>query len=380
MPNSYVAAWDEAGMAVSAAGTILNLLLISSILAPRTSSTPTSLSDLLLAVLLLAKHTAIFFLLSGCKVESALLMSIVYTSVFTLSSIAAYNYAIIVPDKRPNLPRKTMILWSIALWILGIITGLLPAVFGVNFVRHTTASFCTTDPSNSSQQPYKIKIVFDIIVFSACLGVINHSYTQILLKFMRVSKRMEAVGMRNSNAGSHARSGSAKQISSQPSAHGRSSSAPIASGGQSSETSSQMAPGEASERKMAKNPQMFRIKMSIIKRALIITFGFLSCWTAFFICTLYQQFSSRYTSAEVYARALFILLRLPESWYPQAYTVSTQSASGSQSAPPNQQKQQQAASAGGLRPKASSEYDYSSEDVLADEKGVGAANPITIDP
>ncbi|KAI8929659.1 hypothetical protein BC831DRAFT_442522 [Entophlyctis helioformis] len=364
-------AWDQMALVISVGGTILNLLLIGSILSSRSLrnqretilNANLALSDILLSLIWTVKYTAIVIAGSlensimrddaTCTFEGVF-MSSVYTSVFALTSVAVYNYRTIVPENAQAMPHKLLYVWSAGMWIGGIVVSAIPMLFGMRYIHHTTTSYCASDVTTPMATTLA-KLSFDIPIFSCCVGIINFSYFMILRKFSLVQKRMDALGLKNSNAGATSSTKSASTAKSTPATRKLSLSVRRKSS-IVSETSS--GGPEGSVKKMAKNPQSFRIKMAIIKRAIVMTIGFLMCWTVAITCLIYQSFAKVYVPPEVYSvamllahlsvvsnplvffvidhnykRALFILLRLPESWHPMSSSEAGRSASGKQSVP-----------------------------------------------
>ncbi|KAI8929657.1 hypothetical protein BC831DRAFT_442520, partial [Entophlyctis helioformis] len=194
-------AWDQTALFISVIGLILNGLLVSSIFFSKSLrnqgetilNANLAFSDLLLSIIRVIKYSGI---LSGaytdydkiCELEG-IFMSTVYTSILTLTSVAVYNYAIIVPESRPQISRRLLFLCSLGLWIIGGAFSVMPVVFGMRFVHHTVTSFCTTT-LNTPPTVSMVKLIFDIPVFSTCVVTINYAYGMILRKFSLIHKGM----------------------------------------------------------------------------------------------------------------------------------------------------------------------------------------------
>ncbi|KAI8929658.1 hypothetical protein BC831DRAFT_442521 [Entophlyctis helioformis] len=372
-PDRNPIGWDQAALVICLCGAVLNTLLVASILTSKTLrnqaetilNSNLATSDLLLSVLWSAKYISILQLGFDkspmrfsfyCDVEG-FFMSTVYTSMLTLTSIAVYNYGLLVPDKWPTMSRKFLFLWSGSLWLIGIAFSSTPILFGMRYIHHTTTTYCAADV-NTPATTTLAKLVFDVPVFTSCVGIINYSYYMILRKFSVVQKRMDVLGMKNSNTykDKATDASTTPALNMQRSQEAAASAGRAATGSINNNNNNSNASGpDTSVKRMARNPQSLRIKMAIIKRAIFMTVGFLMCWTVSICCLLYQSISATYVSTTSYSvgmitayfsvvvnpmvfftidknyrRALFTLLRLPKSWIPTAYTGSTDSSSAQQ--------------------------------------------------
>ncbi|KAI8925991.1 hypothetical protein BC831DRAFT_504696 [Entophlyctis helioformis] len=342
-------AFDKALLVVCICGVVLNLLLIASIAgSQRLRSLPETIlnaslawNDLVFALTVAAKHAMILalgrentFLSSsfGCNVDAGVIKGLAITSIATLTSIAIYHFLLIVPDTKRPPSMRSMYIWAASLWVFGGTWSCLPILAGSGYVIQPSKLFCSID-YRSAEVSVLVETTLDVILFAGCLIVIAVCYGLILLKFVRISNRIDAAFQRISrqletaglalsrdcivspvarplmanaaDAADHHRlpitmtsqPPSLVLVQLPPSAQTVMPHATNTETAASGVRTAGVWPAQSRHNRKASNSALLRMKVAIIRRTIAITAAFSVCWIPFLICTLYQTFTHSFVSA-----------------------------------------------------------------------------------